>query len=163
MKRSKKILIITLTGIATLILWMITLKNYSVDVLGILLVTIFSSLIISSVMIVKAHTNEKILDKKNYSNFAGGFIELFLYSLVMLGIWLIFMKENNLYQAILLTYPIVRFVAAFVDNKFYKFLNHFIFYRRKQEQMKANLQEESKKKALVRKRMNQAKKQMNKK
>lgn len=153
MKRSKKILIITLSSIVLLIATFVLAKTIKLPMTAILSLFTIMGLVVSSVMIIKAHKNEAVLQKRFFSNIAGGMMDLFITSLVMLVVWLIFSKSNAFYHAILITYPLVKFIVAFIDNKFYKFLDHFVFYRRYEEEKKKELEEESKKKALARKRL----------
>lgn len=158
MKRSQKILIISLSSIVLFVLLTLLAKNYTLNMTWILAALCGVSFIGSSAMIIKAHTNEFMLTKGYYSNIVGGLIDLFLHALVMLIVWLIIPKQNAIYQAILIGYPLVKFIAAFIDNKFYKFIDQFVYYRRLEEKKKLELEEESKKKAQARSRLKKKRK-----
>lgn len=154
MRKGKKAGLVILAAIPLLIVLFLLGKNEYLNptlILGSLAVV---CLITSSTMIIKAHKNDQLMQKKGYSNIAGAAIEIMIFSLVMLVIWKIFESKNAFFQAILIGYPLIKGFDTFLSNKFKRFMEVFVYYRKFEEDKQKELQEKSKRKADAKKRIN---------
>lgn len=157
MSKNKKVLFVVAMAIPLIIVLFLLGRNQLLNptiVLGSLLIV---SLVTSSIMIIKAHKNQALLDKKYYTNVAGAAIDLMLYSFVMLCIWMFFESKNAIFQAILVSYPFIKGFDTFLKNKFKNFMQVFVYYRKFEEEKQKELEDKSKKKAEVRKKMKEKK------
>ena len=157
MNSKRKALIFAVSSVILGIFFYFLCRQNNLNLTYPLITQIAVGVFLSSVMIIKAHKNESLLDKKYYSNVAGALIDLSLYSFVMLIVWLIFKSDNPLFQAVLLTYPLVKALDTFISNKFKRFMQVFVYYRKYEEDKQAELKAQSKIKAKYKKNLNKRK------